>query len=238
MSKEEIAVAISMGVDVEKIKSKGWLPLSKKIMVGEKVIANDMEDFRKKLAVGWKDLIKNNVTSEITKKAKENYDIGRVEYETVKKGIIQREIDSFAVSSQRAEGGVAGVYERIKNRLVSEFLQDIQKRERSPEEIKTLEKTFKNPKGEKAPGLDGFIKEGLQKRESLTGKPSDAKILSKFLEDYGVSATSTGLKNVIKSPEYKTALGKKKGFIDFLLMLANRVIENVGKKSKTKKTTK
>jgi hypothetical protein len=236
LGKEEITVAISMGIDAEKIKRKGLF--SKKIMAGEKVIADNIEDFRRQLAVGRKDLIKNTVTAEITKKAEKNYDIGRAEYETAKKEIIQREIDSFVASSQMAEGGVGGVYEKIKTRLVSELLQEFQKRERSPEETNNFEKTFKNPEGEKAPGLDGFIKEGLQKRESLTGKPSDAKILSEFLKGYGVSAALTGLKNVIKSPEYKTALGKKKGFIDFLLILASRVIENVGKKSKTKKIAK
>ncbi len=239
LSKEDIAAAVVMGINVNSIKGKGWFPWSsKKIMAGGRIIAEDINELDKKLKEGWEGNIKSTIRAGMTAAAEENYKQGKVEYESKKEEIIQREIDKLASSSQNAEGGVAGVYERIKQRLVAEFLEGAEKKERGPQEIKAIEKTFSKKKGERIDSLNSFIQEAYYRSskelQGLKGNlKSDAKNLSRFLGDYGVDVSAADFRRVVNAEDYKTAVSQKRGFINFLLGLINS--EPWAKKSKNKK---
>ena len=70
MNGEDLAVAAWMGLDINKIKQKGWLPmLSKKIKVGDKVFES-IADFNEKLAEGKKKYIESQVRNKIEEQKK------------------------------------------------------------------------------------------------------------------------------------------------------------------------
>lgn len=217
MSKEDVATALTMGLDVTKIRKKGWLPgISKKILINGKVFAENDDDFNKKLAEGWGEYIREVVKDEITKDTGAAYDLAKEKYEQKKKEIIQREIDGFAKFSKNAEGGVAGVYERIKNRLVAEFLEKIATKEMGPEKIKKAKASGKRVDLVNIIGKIYNRTDGLDK---LTGDEPDEEmeIISKFFGKCGVKMSARALKKSFKKEEYKKAVGKKKGFVDYLL---------------------
>ena len=142
-----------------------------------------------------------------------------VKIKTEKENIIQEQIDSFARSSKMAEGQVEGVYEKLKNRLIAEYIQEIAKKERTPQEIKTIKKTFLE-KGKA--DFTSFIGDAYNRTaEGFGGLMGDldeeAEIISGFFRNYGVEVSPARLRKSMSKAEYKKALAKKKGFADYLL---------------------
>ena len=224
LSKEEVAMAMSMGYNVDDISGRGWLPWgSKKIKTGGHVVAENWEDFTKKLAVKWSEHIKGIVSKDMTTMAEENYDAINTARDKRKQEIIKGQIEFYARSSQRAEGGVAGVYERIKKRLMTEYGEGLAKKEITPQESKIIHKTFAGT-GKREVSLNklvGEIYHGEAKDfADLNDNPEhDSGIISGFLGGYGVRVSPEKLAGVLSSERYKKARKQPKGFVKYLISL-------------------
>lgn len=222
MSKEEVAIALSMGIDVSKMKTKGWLPFSSKVVVGDKVIADSAEDLTKKIAEGWKAFIEKAARDDITKMGEEAYENAKKSFEDKKTKLIQAEIDPLAQSSNKAEGGVAGVYERIRQRLVAEYLEGVITKQRPQTEKKAIQKEFSSKKRVNfTEFVDRVYNRTAEGFEDIDGSDIDGEMatISRFFSGYGVKASPERLKKTINPEEYKRAVRRKKGFLDYLLNL-------------------
>lgn len=137
--------------------------------------------------------------------------------------LLKEKIEFYAGSPEKAEGGIEAVYERVKNKLVTEFItNDLRKDEKSKEELTTIEKAF-NQQGIK---INDFLEPVIHRRkglENLTGNwPEDENRIKKFLEGFGVPVGNLKTENkemnqIIQS--YNSAMKKRKGFLKWFVEL-------------------
>jgi len=160
---------------------------------------------------------KQEIKSTAEKQLSEEWEKG---FQEEKKKALRSRISGFAKTSEKAEGKTEGVYDRMKNRLVAEFLDGVINKERTPEELKVIKKEFGS---KKRVDIVGFINQ-VYNREAgelgvLTGEDIDGEVktISSFFGACGIKIGAAALKKIVNPAEYKKALGSKKGFVDYLL---------------------
>jgi len=165
------------------------------------------------------------------------------EYEKKIRTSVEAKISDLAASPERAIEGLSGVYARRKEELVTEHIREGLKRQKTPEELKAIEREF----GARGRDLREFIDDAVYLKnehlQGLGGKWEDDKDeIGKYLSEWGVSLTPSELEAARKAIESRTRRGyekvvnnKPRGFFQWLLDLIIEVSKPASEKKKEKK---
>lgn len=150
----------------------------------------------------------------------EKWEGDNAERESIIKGFIVREVNALGRSPEKAEGGIEAVYGRVKERLITEFAEkDLKKKEKTKEELKTIEEEFKG----KGKNPTEFIDSAIHRRgklKELKGKwEEDEDNITEFLENWDFSVSPEALKGKKETigKSYEKAVTKERGFLEWLL---------------------
>ena len=156
---------------------------------------------------------------------------------------MEEKIKALAQSPEEAIEGLSGVYARRKEELVTEHIREGLKRQKTPEELKAIEREF----GARGRDLREFIDDAVYLKnehlQGLGGKWEDDKDeIGKYLSEWGVSLTPSELEAARKAIESRTRRGyekvvnnKPRGFFQWLLDLIIEVSKPASEKKKEKK---
>ncbi len=147
--------------------------------------------------------------------------------------LIEKEVKDLASSPENAKGGIEAVYGRVKERLITEFVEkDLKKKEKTKEEFKAIEEEFKGQGKNPTEFIDNVIHRKGELAE-LTGKwEKDEDNFTKFLENWGISADPDFLKEKRIANGYEKAVTKERGFLEWLLDFIFGYISYEAEKSK------
>ncbi|MBM3250734.1 MAG: hypothetical protein FJZ07_00615 [Candidatus Nealsonbacteria bacterium] len=171
--------------------------------------------------------LKEKTEEKLKEMAGEEWTLKNNEREAEIRKLVGKEIRGLAKSPEKAEQGVETVYSRLKERLISEFIENKLKEEKKTrEDLRRIEKEFKG----KGKNPTEFISDVLHRGkglEDLKGDlgeegSEDEGIIEDFLEEWGIPVESDRMKkflNTEKGKEYRDVVGSQKSFLDWLLDL-------------------
>lgn len=139
------------------------------------------------------------------------------------KRLIEKEIIPLAQSPEKAVEGVEGVYKRVRERLITEFVEkDLKKQEKTRQELERIEKVFSGEERKAGEFIDNVLhRKGVL--ENLQGDwEKDQEVLSEFLFNWGIEVSSKRLDQyqkimAQKGKNYERAIRKKRGFLEWFL---------------------
>jgi len=191
--------AESLGYKIERKGKEGLIKREKITLVDKegKVVGKYKKD--KEKAVMGK-LLKSKFEKEVKKELGEKWDKSKLERDGKVEKYMQEEIRKIGKFPEQAEGEVRAVYERVKDRLYTEYARELMgKTKKTREQIRSLEKEFKGEGKHPTEFIDTVVhrKEGLKK---LTGnlKKDKAKV-SKFLGNWGLKVSGSTWKKLEKN---------------------------------------
>jgi len=137
---------------------------------------------------------------------------------------VEEELRKLGSSPEEAVGGIESIYEEVKKRICDKA--DLKVRGKTAKEKREIESKFR---GE---GKDPtkFFDEVLNRKgslEKLTGNwEEDKDEVVKFLEGWGVSGSEEFLEKFDKDgKEYAKVVGKKRGFLEWLIKASFNTLE-------------
>jgi len=162
---------------------------------------------------------REDARKEQSKISEDAYDLEKKQHSEKVREIVLREMNGVANFSRER---IEGLYENVKNRLVAEYLEGIERKERGAEDMKDLkEKVVKGKRVDFTKVLGDIYNRRPRGFKKLDGEDlaKESKVLSKFLGDYGVRVGAGQLQGIINLEEYKKAVKGKKSFLDYMLDL-------------------
>lgn len=139
------------------------------------------------------------------------------------KKIIESSVRNAGSSLENVEGGIETVYERLKDKLITEFIEkDLKKDEKSKEALAAIEKIAKG-KGKNWPEILNKIIHRKGKLSELTGNwEEDLEGIDDFLEECGINISQEDLGKYatamkVRGKTYRAEFGKQKGLVEWVL---------------------
>ena len=159
----------------------------------------------------------------MTEDLKEEWEIKNGERETEIKRIVEQEIKTLGQSSEKAEQGIESIYDRVKKRLKTEFIEkDLKKNKKTKEQLKNIEKEFKGKGKNPTEFIDDLINRKGSLKELKGDLKQDRKKINSFLKDWGISAKNKDFDEFQEVMEkegrsYDKQTKKEKGFLEWIL---------------------
>lgn len=212
LDEKTILAFLQAGYDPKEFKEKGVF--LKKIKVGEKekISRKEFQKLQKDLLEEFNKTIEEKAIEELNKQWDK-------EYQKLLKEEIEKRIKELATSPEKAEEGIKGMFQELKETLIAEwFEKNLKTKSKTKEKVENIEKIFER----KGKDLIEFLKDAHKLQEKLTGNlDDDVDDLIDFLSEYEIEIPKYELMKQFGT--YKKVVKKERGFIEWLFDLIFKI---------------
>ncbi|MFH1657091.1 MAG: hypothetical protein ABH919_01370 [bacterium] len=184
--------------------------------------------------------LEKNLAEKFAKERGEEWEMKNAARDIEMKKLIEREIKTLGESPEKTEQGIESIYDRVKKRLKTEFIEkDLKKKEKTREQLQEIKKEFK---GEGKNPIE-FINNVINRDGSLKDLKGDLKQdkdkIAGFLGEWGFETEDEQFEKFQemmgkKGISYNEQAKKEKGFLEWILDLIF-FVDSESKKSDIKK---
>lgn len=222
---EETVKKFTNALGYETREKKGLLGSKITLMDKEGKIIGDYKGDKGQVAMGK--VLRDRFEKEAKKELGEAWDKLKAERGRKIEKYTQEEIRKLGNFSEQAEGKIRGVYERVKDRLYTEYAKELMvKTKKTREQLRSLEKEFKGEGMHPTEFISAVVhrKEGLQ---NLTGNLNkDKRKINKFLGDWGLKVSDKTWKDLEKNDQgYGKSAKKSRGLLSWMFNVVFEKLE-------------